>query len=33
MRMLLARMKEIYLNSSLDRRQRIMELLEVADKF
>ncbi|MDE6845493.1 MAG: helix-turn-helix transcriptional regulator [Lachnospiraceae bacterium] len=28
-----SRMKEIYLNSPPDRRQRIMELLEIADKF
>ena len=28
-----SRMKEIYLNAPPDKRQRIMELLEVADKF
>ena len=28
-----SRMKEIYLNSPPDRRQRIMELLDIADKF
>ena len=28
-----SRMKEIYLSSPPDKRQRIMELLEVVDKF